>query len=253
MDLSKLLRPPSLTDQVFQILFDRIDHGTYPPGSKLPNENELIKEFSISRVTLRSAYAKLEERGMIQRRQGAGTYVTGRHTITSLQYQVMDFGDWISRQGCRVGFKQLDARIFDSEAHIASRLNIDPGSQSLRLEKVWTADGQPIIHLVTYVCLWIFEGIFSPDELTLPGLTEPFFQFLDQKCNTRVDYLASSIFPKKVSQCNLPADFVLVKPNTPLLVVEDIGFTAEGKPVFYSIEHLLGIACKMQTLRRVLQ
>ena len=251
MDLSKLLRPPSLTDQVFQILLDRIYNGTYPPGAKLPNESELIKEFSISRVTLRNAYAKLEEHRLIQRRQGDGTYITGQLNITNPRYQVMDFDDWIATQGYKSGFKQLDAKIVATGADIACKLDIDVESPSLRLEKIWTADGQPIIHNVSHIGVWVFDGNFIQDEITQPGLTEPFFLFLKQRCNVRVDYLTSYIFPEIINHCDLPEEFSAIAANTPGLVVEDVGFTVEGRPVFHSIGHLFGMASKIETLRRV--
>jgi GntR family transcriptional regulator len=251
MDLSKLLRPPSLTDQVFQILLDRIYNGTYPPGAKLPIESELIKEFSISRVTLRNAYAKLEEHRLIQRRQGTGTYVTGQLNITNPRYQVMDFDDWIAKQGYTPGFKQLDGKIVATGADIACKLDIDTDSLSLRLEKIWTADGQPIIYNISHICLWVFNGNFIQDEITQPGLTEPFFLFLKQSCNVHVDYLTSCIYPEMINHRDLPEVFTAIATNTPGLVVEDVGFTVEGRPVFHSIGHFLGKASKIETLRRV--
>jgi len=251
MDLSKLIRPPSLTDQVFQILLDRINNGTYPPGSKLPNENELIKEFSISKVTLRSAYAKLEEHRLIQRRQGTGTYVSVRLNITDPRYQVMDFDDWISRQGYKAGFTQLDARIVTTDILVAGKLNVDPASRSLRLEKIRTADGLPVVYSLCYLPLWVFEDYYSEDEIIRSGLTEPFFQFLMQKCNVRVDYLISSINPGIINDCDLPEEFSSIMSDTPLLLIEDIGCTDDGRPIFLSIEHRFGIASNIEALRRV--
>ena len=60
MDDLKLIRQPSLADQVLRILIDRIKDGAYPPNSQFPPENELIEEFNVSRATLRSAFSKLE-------------------------------------------------------------------------------------------------------------------------------------------------------------------------------------------------
>jgi GntR family transcriptional regulator len=252
MDMSKLIRLPSLTDQVFQILRDRIYNGAYPPGSKLPNENELIKEFSISKVTLRNAYAKLEEHSLIQRHQGTGTYVTDRLNITDPRYLLMDFDDWISRQGYKPGFTQLDARIVTTDILVAAKLNIDPDSRSLRLEKIRTADGLPVFHSICYLPSWVFEDYYSEDEIIRSGLTEPFFQFLMQKCNVRVDYLISSINPGIINDCDLPAEFSSIIADTPLLLIEDVGCTADGRPIFHSIEHRFGIASKIEALRRVM-
>lgn len=47
-------------------------------GWKLPTEQELAQQFQFSRQTVRHALRLLEEEGLIQRRQGSGSYATGR-------------------------------------------------------------------------------------------------------------------------------------------------------------------------------
>jgi len=247
-----LTRQPSLTDQVLHILLDRIKDGVYPPGQQLPPENELIDEFRISRATLRSAYAKMEERNLIQRRQGIGTFVSSQLNIANPLMEAIDFNDRISLQGFQPGFEQVSAAIVDSDQEIAGLLNMEAEIQALRVEKLWTADGQPIVYIINHLPLAIFEGRFSQDDLLKPGFTEPLFWFLRQKCNLPVDHLTSCITPAIVSECPLPDNFSEYDNNTSLLVIEDVGFTAEGRPVFHSREHLLGPAKKFETIRRIL-
>jgi GntR family transcriptional regulator len=252
MDDLKLIRQPSLGDQVLRILIDRIKEGVYHPGGQLPSENELIEEFSVSRATLRSAFSKLEERNLIQRRQGVGTFVSKQLSIANPLYQMIDYDDRIAMQGFKSGFKQLDTRIVKTDAGIADKLEIKAGEKSLRIEKVWTADAQPIIYIVNHIPLWVFEGHFTDDEIIKSGLTEPFFRFFRQECNTPIDHLASCLIPQIIENCDLPEEFSAEPLNTPVLVIEDVGFTNEGKPVFHSLEHLLGVASKFETIRRIL-
>jgi GntR family transcriptional regulator len=252
MDELKLIRQPSLGDQVLRILIDRIKEGVYPPGGQLPPENQLIEEFNVSRATLRSAFSKLEERSLIQRRQGVGTFVSKQLSIANPLYQMIDYDDRIAMQGFTSGFKQLGARIVGTDAGIADKLGIEVEGASLRIEKMWTADDQPIIYIVNHIPLWVFEGHFSKGELTQPGLTEPFFQFFREQCNTPIDHLTSCLIPQIVENCDLPEEFSANALNTPVLVIEDVGFTREGRPVFQSIEHLLGVASKFETIRRIL-
>lgn len=65
----------SLYHQVFLVLRDGIASGKYPPGAALPGEQDLCREFGVSRITLRRALASLVEGGLIERRQGRGTFV----------------------------------------------------------------------------------------------------------------------------------------------------------------------------------
>lgn len=247
-----LTRQPSLADQVLNILLDRIKDGVYPPGDQLPPENELIEEFRISRATLRSAYAKMEERNLIQRRQGIGTFVSSQLNIANPLMEAIDFNDRISLQGFQPGFEQVCAEIILPDDKIADPLEMDPGEHALRVEKLWTADGQPIVFIINHLPLSIFENRFAENELLKPGFTEPLFWFLRQKCNLPVDHLTSCITPAIVSDCCLPEKFSNYTANTSLLVIEDVGFTAAGQPVFHSREHLLGPAKKFETIRRIL-
>ena len=46
------------------------------PGDKLPTEKELMKEFGISRSTLREAMKILKAENVIVSRQGSGTFIS---------------------------------------------------------------------------------------------------------------------------------------------------------------------------------
>ncbi|MFW5975917.1 MAG: GntR family transcriptional regulator [Alkalispirochaetaceae bacterium] len=65
-----------LYDRIRRVLEERIRSGLYPPGSKLPSEERLAEEFSVTRVTLRQALGELKERGFVDSRRGLGTFVT---------------------------------------------------------------------------------------------------------------------------------------------------------------------------------
>jgi DNA-binding LacI/PurR family transcriptional regulator len=62
--------------QVFEIMRNRIESGDYRPGDRIPSEALLIQEFGVSRPTVARALQDLERRGLVNRRRGAGTYVS---------------------------------------------------------------------------------------------------------------------------------------------------------------------------------
>ena len=61
---------------VFEVVRDRIQSGDYQPGDRIPSEANLIKEFGVSRPTIARALQELQSRGLVNRRRGAGTYVS---------------------------------------------------------------------------------------------------------------------------------------------------------------------------------
>ena len=60
---------------LYNKLKDRISSGRYPSGEKLPTESALMKEFTLSRQTVRQALSCLENEGFIVKRQGSGSIV----------------------------------------------------------------------------------------------------------------------------------------------------------------------------------
>ncbi len=64
-----------IKDQIVVQLRDQIVRGAWPPGSKIPSENELTRRLGVSRVSLREALQNLASLGLLESRQGGGTYV----------------------------------------------------------------------------------------------------------------------------------------------------------------------------------
>ena len=65
--------------QVEHELIHRIRTDQYSINEKLPTETNLIKEFNVSRQTIRRAISELERKHYVYKIQGSGTYVTDWH------------------------------------------------------------------------------------------------------------------------------------------------------------------------------
>jgi DNA-binding FadR family transcriptional regulator len=82
-------RPASLSKAVTTELVGRIVRGVHPPGTVLPPEPALCVTFSVSRTVIREAVKVLQEKGLVQVRQGAGTMVTPPTTWNMLDEVVL--------------------------------------------------------------------------------------------------------------------------------------------------------------------
>ncbi|MDD2740776.1 MAG: FCD domain-containing protein [Rhodocyclaceae bacterium] len=67
---------PRISDAIAASLERRILEGSLKPGDRLSPERDLALEFGVSRPSLREAIQKLASKGLVQSRQGGGTYVT---------------------------------------------------------------------------------------------------------------------------------------------------------------------------------
>lgn len=61
---------------VIDTLTTRIVSGEYGVDERLPSERQLAHDLGVARNTVREALDQLEERGMIRRRAGSGSFVT---------------------------------------------------------------------------------------------------------------------------------------------------------------------------------
>ncbi len=68
----KKLRRESISEQVFQLLKEKIIKGDWGPGSKIPSENQLCELLDVSRVSIREAIHKMVALGILETRHGEG-------------------------------------------------------------------------------------------------------------------------------------------------------------------------------------
>lgn len=245
------IQNPPLADQVYEIILNSIIEGEYPPGSKLPSENQLAEKYQVSRPTIRTAFSRLVELGYVVKKQGVGTFVTNSPNLVNplfLSYNVMDR---ITSRGFEPGFKQISAQVIPADQDIAEKLRVPLGSPILNVRKLFTADGKPIIYFENFIPEWVYGSCIPEDEILKPGATEPFFQFFAHRCNAEVKFLTSIIHPELLRECDLPDDFDVYGPETSVLRVEDVGFSADNRQVFLSQEYLLNEASYFHVIRHV--
>lgn len=81
------LRTPSrqgLVPQVIEQLRTQIATGEWPVGSRIPTEPDLVAALGVGRNTVREAVRALVHAGVLECRQGSGTYVTAAHELTGV-------------------------------------------------------------------------------------------------------------------------------------------------------------------------
>lgn len=73
--MGSIIKTPGLTEQVTDYLKSQILEGRWVPGNKIDSENKLTQELGISRASVRSGIKQLEAIGILECRQGKGTFV----------------------------------------------------------------------------------------------------------------------------------------------------------------------------------
>jgi DNA-binding FadR family transcriptional regulator len=75
-------RRAGLVDQVIEQLRTSVNNGEWPVGERIPNEAVLVEHLGVGRNTVREAVRALAHAGILEVRQGDGTYVRATSEVS---------------------------------------------------------------------------------------------------------------------------------------------------------------------------
>jgi DNA-binding FadR family transcriptional regulator len=80
-------RRSALSEQVIAALRAQITSGEWPVGSRIPTEPELVEQLGVARNTVREAVRALAHNGLLDIRQGSGTYVVATSELAGVMHR----------------------------------------------------------------------------------------------------------------------------------------------------------------------
>jgi GntR family transcriptional regulator len=244
----KPVRQMSLAHQVLEILSERIDAGVYSLDSQLPPENALVEEFGVSRATVRRALDILESSGKIIRRHGIGSFVSSAVKISNPIDEPVLFQDLIRDSGYEPGVEFVKTTIEPPTPELAHSLKISDMDEVIRLHKVFTADGDPMIYLVNSIPTWVAGDMLTKDIVAEPRITEPIFDFLEESCGHKLVFYLCALRSETMNTC--PCEGVAFDLSETALVFDETGYDQANVPVLHSIHYYPGNRMKFELIRR---
>lgn len=133
-----------LYKQLMKKLRGDITVGMYPVHSRIPSEQELCDAYQVSRVTVRKALAELTKEGLLERRQGKGTFVATPRIHKDLK-DVNSFHDACRMMGCEATTRVIRAAMSTATEDDCARLNCEEGEQVVELVRLRLADNTPVM------------------------------------------------------------------------------------------------------------
>lgn len=154
---------------------DLLLRGRYKAGDRIPPEAELVDSLGVSRVTVRAGLARLVERGVLERRQGSGTFLMRPPDGARLQpglERLETYTVHAGRLGLTLGSTDLRVEPVGAAADEAAALEVPEGEPLVRVSRVLLVEGKPAAWMVDVVP----EGVvgiervrerFRPDAMVL--------------------------------------------------------------------------------------
>ena len=225
-----------LYHQLKELLRDKIDSGEWQPGQRIPPERELCLAFNVSRATTTQALNDLEQMGLVERRQGKGTFVAQPKLVQSL-LEFYTFTESTLARGLLPTIKILSLDVVSPTPRQAQMLKLSPEERVIRIERLRLVNGDPVL----------MDDCFIPYELC-PDLVQD-----DLEKNLLHDVLSHKYGIRMVEQekwvepvvlDDYEASLLRVKKGALGLLVERIAFSQGKKPVEFRKMLVPGHRCK---------
>jgi GntR family transcriptional regulator len=238
-------RPGRRSSAVNAEIRSRIESGTWRPGTRLPPEPELAASFGVSRATLREALRLLAEDGWLSRTRGAGTYVTHRPRLRNNLDVNFGVSELIRSMGMRPGTENLRTYNAVATAAEAERLGIPPSSPVVVVERVRTADDEPVIFSRDVIPLAVLGGRENMIEVLGQGTL---YGVLRDEFGIVIAQGLGSLKPIKADRWL--ARQLRVGPGALLLQILQVDYDESGRAVLLSLEYHLAEAFEITVVRR---
>ncbi|MDX5407448.1 MAG: histidine utilization repressor [Chromatiaceae bacterium] len=204
--------------QIKEYILSQIEIGAWPEHSRVPSENVLAEQFSVSRMTARRALQELNEQGILYRTQGVGSFVAALKSQSSL-LEIRNIADEIYSRGHAYNARLLQLTELPCPAVVASALGLKRNEAVYFSLIVHLENNQPLQLEARYV-----SPRLVPDYVRQDFNQQTPHQYLSQIAPlTEAEHLVEAIWPDDFTCRHL----VLKKPE-PCLRLTRRTFSREG-------------------------
>jgi len=220
-----------LYQEIRDRLTEAIAQGVWPPGTAIPSESTLAREFKVSIGTLRKAVDDLVARQILVRQQGRGTFVT-LHNPHRLMFH---FFHIVGSDGAKryPEVTTLEFKTARADVEAAAKLAIPQSEKVIRIRNLLQLDGAPVIvddiTLPAAMFSGLNERIFANRENTIYHLYQSRFGINVVRTHERLRAVAA---PRDV------ASLLAVAPGAPLLQISRVALTYRDKPVEWRVSRV---------------
>ena len=218
-------------EQVASTLCEQIEQGAWPVGTKIPGELELAKEYHVGRSTIRETLNILQQKGMIEKRHGSGTYVIeNKKQMENPLLSLNSVGKMIDEAGYTSGSIFYGCKKELPSPYFAKKLHLEDDERIVIVNRARTAGRQPVA----------FSYNIFPEKIigTLldDGLFGSLFEILKNQRHIEIAYAETEL---KGLNVNHEWDQAAVKYlGTPSILMEQLHYDTDDRTVLLSYDYI---------------
>jgi GntR family transcriptional regulator len=216
--------------QLENLLREKIMSGAVAAGARLPTESELVRQYGVGRITVRQALAALAEDGLIERRQGRGTFVAERKIKRRAFEGRVDLTgslDQIITSGSDAHVEVIEMNRIEADPQEAEILGLAPGETIYRIKRLGMREDKPYNLALSYLPVEIGEKL-TGEDLSLGS----FLQLLEMKLGLRLKSANQRITAALADP--YIAKLLDARVGAPLLSIERTVYGDDGRPVEFA-------------------
>lgn len=230
--------------QIAESLLEQIESGALPPGSRLPSERALSERLGVNRMTLRQALDVLSRQGLLDRRQGNGTYIT-EPKIERAASRLVPFTKGMQRQGYTTGAQVLMLQQREASLSVAARLKLPVSTPIYYAHRVRSLNQIPVM-LETFA----LPASRFPNLETQDLDHRSLYEVMEKEYGIVISQARQSL--EAVPATEYEASCLAVAPGAPLMLEERLGLDSKNQPVEYAKDVYRGDRFRFVTERATL-
>jgi len=206
--------------------------GVFSVDERLSTEPVLAKQLGVSRATLREALNQLEGEGLIYRIHGIGTFIKSNKPAITLNLTIpRSITAMLNSLGLNPGVKSMKITkelVFPDDVE---RLDVPPGSKVFRIERIRTANSQPVAYTIDIVPEWVMKKY--PDHENKDNFS--LIEHLKYFCDITFTESQSTLIP--LHNVRSVAEKLEIDPSSHIFFFEGIDRNDTGSAVLFSKEY----------------
>jgi len=222
----------ALWRQIHEQLRANILGGALKPGKMLPTENALAERFAVNRHTVRRAIAALAEQGLVETRQGSGTYVPEAVMDYAVKKRTR-FSETVSAQSRVPTVRVIASSILTATDSAAKALGLKRGAKVVCIRTLGQADDTALSLADHYFAAGRFANLGKAVERT--GSISIALKEFGIDDFSRISTRVTARLPMRED-----AKLLQQPPQRPVLLCESVNATPDGKPLEYGRTQFAG-------------